>query len=262
MKTLSNNIAVAVQNVLTTAMPQSKTVATEHMIELLEEAITPMLPIANNTLTAKTRLLLPALRGGATFDTFADDVIINIPSFTKATKATIGDIVIPAHSVKFVLPSYDVETVRYFSLAVSGLMIQPDWKDSLGQVHNDSCKLTELIDTVIPVLQGLQAVTTSDSTKVDYNEAIQILGLNAITNFEGLSYDNYTTGLGKTNHGISIIVPMSLVPTIETMLTKDAKKVGVFSYKSALHNFIVVAEAKVENYVVTAVKYRFTVTQA
>lgn len=263
MNILSNTIALAIQNVLIAAMPTSKTVATDHMIELLNDAIMPLLPVRSNHLTRETRALLPTLSGGAMFDTLSDDIVINIPEYTKAKRAAIGDVIVPAHSVKFVLPSYDVETVRFFALACNGLLKQPDWKESLGQAHNDYCKLTELDDTVIPVLQGLAAIpASSDSTKVDYTAAIATLGLHFITNFEGLDYDNYTTGQGKTNHGISIIYPVKLADTVESMLTPDKKKSNVFTYKSSKFSFDVVATDIVEKRQVVSVKYRFTVTKA
>ena len=263
MTTLSNTIAVAVQNVLTSAMPTSKTVAAVAMLETLNDVIMPLLPTRISKLDDVTRSMLPSLSGGAMFDTLSDDIIINVPAYKKATKPAIGDVSVPAHSVKLVLPSYDVDTVRFFALACNGLMKQPDWKESLGQLHNDYCKLTELDDTVIPVLQGLAAIPTStDSTKVDYAGAITILGLLDIVAFEGLSYDNYTTGAGKTNHGISIICPVASADDLELRLIPDAKKANVFTYQSPTYSFDVVATDIVEKRQVVSVKYRFTVTKA
>lgn len=121
-----------------------------------------------SALNETTRALLPSLRGGAMFDTISDDIIIHVPAFRKATKAAITEIEVEKQSIVFKLPSYDIETVRYFSLALSGLLVQPDWSSSLSKEHNNYCKLTELVDSVIPMLQGLQAVSIP-TVKTEFN---------------------------------------------------------------------------------------------
>lgn len=140
MNTLSTHIrALLATNMLTNT--------TKEQVFALVDAVRQQ-PTALNE---ETRALLPSLKGGAMFDPISDDIIIHIPEFFKATKAEQTDINVAAHDVVFKLPSYDVETVLYFSLALSGLIAkQPDY----AIAWNDSCKLTALVDYVIPILQG------------------------------------------------------------------------------------------------------------
>lgn len=112
----------------------------------------------DNKLTEATRAMLPSLKAGM-FDTMSDDIVIKWEAFYKADKSEQTDIHVPAGSVTFKLPSYDVETVRFFALALQGLQKQPDYTASLGKKHNNNAKLTALVDFIIPVLQGADVVT-------------------------------------------------------------------------------------------------------
>lgn len=139
-----NKVSTAIRTLLATNMLTNAT--REQVFALVDSIKQPV-----SALTDETRPLLPSLKGGAMFDTLSDDIIIHIPDFNKATKAEQTTINVPAHDVVFKLPSYDVETVRYFSLALAGLIAkQPDY----NVVWNDACKLTALVDYVVPILQG------------------------------------------------------------------------------------------------------------
>jgi hypothetical protein len=155
MNTLENNLpAMLAQTAIATLLrfkPSMK--VDDALMASIVEDLQAVMPVSDTAtkLTTTTRAMLPALKGGAMIDSLSDDIVIHVPAFAKATNAEQTDIMVEAHSVTFVLPSYDVDSVRYFSLALSGLVsIQPDWKHT----HNDNCKLTALIDFVIPSLQG------------------------------------------------------------------------------------------------------------
>ena len=214
------------------------------------------------TLTDATRKLLPSLNGGARFDPLSDDAVIHIPAFKKANKATITSIEVPAHEVVFKLPAYDEDTVRYFSLALNGLMKQPNY-ESLSKEHNDFCKLTELVNSVIPTLKGELGMELVATTKVDYTQALKTLGLDFVSTIKDVEYDNYTTGLGKTKHGLSVIIPKANRSLIEDSL-KATKVKNVFKYSNELFNFDVVRDVVTDEdgIEVVSLKYRFTVTKA
>ena len=244
---------------LITSMPTGKTVASADMINHLQGLIDGLLPVHIGKLTEITRAMLPSLKGGAMFDSLADTIIINIPAFCKATKVGYTEIKVAAHSVKFVLPSYDVETVRFFCLALSGLLTQPDY----DKEWNDACKLTALIDYVIPVLQGLTSVVTTDNAKVDYSQAVQTLGLDFVTAIAGVTYDNYTTGAGKTNHGLSVIIPKASRALLEDYC-KPTKAKNSFLYGNAIASFDVIRSTVQDDDGIETIglRYRFTVTKA
>lgn len=147
---------------------------------------TALIGLSENKLTEETRKMLPTLRGGAMFDSISDDVVIHIPTFYKATKAEKTSIKVEKHSVTIPLPSYDVETVRFFSIAMGELINrQPDYSVE----WNNEAKLTALVDFVIPVLQGQPITQLVKSTSVTLTAAqLSNVGVN---NLSLLATDDY-----------------------------------------------------------------------
>jgi hypothetical protein len=238
----------------------------------IADDLATLLPSDNaDKLTDVTRSMLPSLKGGALVDTLSDDVVIHIPAFAKATKAEQTDISIAAQSVTFTLDSYSVESVRYFSVALSELVNkQPNYEVA----WNDNCKLTALVDYVIPVLKGLATVTTSTtSAGKDYLQCCDVMGLTAFVNpiiafcndnkvkLESvLTFDQHK----DDNTAINLFVTSRFVKGFRALLTvekvgktdKTVFNVGNISY-IVEESIDKVKEDEEGNEVVTSRKYRF-----
>ena len=194
MNTVNENVL----NAVVTVLLDNKLTVNEQRMTALTTAINRALPVASPKLTEETRALLPSLSGGAIFDSLTDDIVIHIPSFYRSTKTVDNtgkdEFFVAKHRVIFKLDSYSLESVRFFSLTVEGLCVQPDYNNTIPAAHNANCKLTELVDTVIPVLKGLQSVTTSASAaSVDYNAVVSTFGLDSFK-LPCVTWENYYKG--------------------------------------------------------------------
>lgn len=265
MNTQNNDLTLAIIAALVSVKPALK--VDESLTTAVQTAIDKALP-ARDKLTDVTRGLLPSLNGGAMFDTLTDDIVIHIPSFYRSTKAVNNQgndaFLVAKHDVMFTLDSYTVESVRFFSLALTGLCVQPDWSQSITPEHNANCKLTQLVDTVIPVLQGLQAVaiTTSNASK-NYKAIAALMGLEAFTFDVHTGYGADNSGFDQHRDGIAITIFINVDKADELESTMQAKKGGTFIYQASNGlKYDVVPSNIVEGRQLVAVKYRFTLTKA
>jgi len=264
MNTQTNNLLTALTSVL--LAPPFVIKINEERINALQSVIASVLPATVSKLTDTTRALLPSLNGGAMFDTLTDDIVIHIPAFYRSTKAINGQgneaLLVAKQSVTFILDSYSVESVRFFSLAIKGLAIQPQWAE-ITKEHNDNCKLTELVDRIIPVLQGAtQLVTLSTNTAKNYAVLATNMGLEFFTLHTHMGYgvEGYDQHR-EDNSAISIYIKVDKADVVESAM--QAKKGGTFIYSTASGlKYDVVPSNIVESRKVVAVKYRFTLTKA
>jgi len=270
MTTPTNNAELFAQTAIATLLKfkPSMKVDDNLMASIVEDLQAIMLVSSEATkLTTVTRAMLPSLNSGAMFDTLTDDIVIHVPSFYRSTKAINGQgneaLLVTKQSVTFTLDSYSVESVRFFSLALTGLCIQPDWSQSISVEHNDNCKLTELVDRVIPMLQGATQLTTLTTNSVKNYQALATkMGLEYFTNYihTGYGAEGYDQHR-EDNTAISIYVKVDKADTVETVMTP--KKGGTFIYQAEnLQKYDVVPSNIVEGRQVVAVKYRFTSTKA
>lgn len=237
----------------------------DERVTALQSVINSVLPTTSDKLTGTTRALLPSLNGGAMFDTLTDDIVIHIPAFYRSTKAINGQgnasLLVAKQSVTFTLDSYSVESVRFFSLAIRGLAIQPQWAE-ITKEHNDNCKLTELVDRIIPMLQGAtQLITLATNTTKDYPSLATKMGLEFFTHHthKGYGVDGYDQHRDD-NSAISIYIKVDHADRAELAMTP--KKGGTFAYANNGLKYDVVPSNIVEGRQVVAVKYRFTATKA
>jgi len=263
MNTQTTNLLTTLTSVL--LAPPFVIKVNEERVNALQAVLNANLPTVSNKLTDTTRALLPSLNGGAMFDTLTDDIVIHIPAFYRSTKAVNGQgneaLLVAKQSVTFILDSYSVESVRFFSLAIKGLAIQPQWAE-ITKEHNDNCKLTELVDRIIPVMQGAtQLVTLSTTTVKDYPALATKMGLEFFTlhTHTGYGVEGYDQHR-EDNTAISIYISVSRADEVEQAM--QAKKGGTFAYSNNGLKYDVVPSNIVESRQVVAVKYRFTLTKA
>ena len=179
-------------------------------------------------LTTVTRAMLPSLKGGAMIDSLSDDIVIHVPAFAKATKAEQTEINVDAHSVTFALYSYDIESVRYFSLALAGLVSkQPDYDNA----WNDNAKLTALVDYVIPSLQGgLVSTLTKTVTPVKLELKDLIFSeLHARLYTNGVELDNLDFEYSLTRDDCAHFTIAGMNNDILCLFNKDGKSLALSS---------------------------------
>ena len=245
------NLSTQIRALLATNMLSN---ATREQVIGLVDAI--KLPISS--LTTETRELLPSLQGGASYDTLSDDIIIHIPAFTKSGKSGFTDEQVAAHSITIKLPAYDVDTVRYFSLAIAGLQKQPDWTTSLGANLNNACKLTELVDTIIPALQGTKALTANSTIK-SYKTLCEEMHLQNLYSLAA-EWTNHSANSSKYGTAITAIVSIDKANMFEEHL-QATKDVNAYIYETATTRYTVKALEIVEKRQVVSVSYRFRQVQ-
>jgi hypothetical protein len=209
-----------------------------------------------DSLSSETRALLPSLKGGAMFDTLVNDrIVLSIPSFYRSTGTVKGTDLVEKHSITFKLASYDVQSVRLFSIALDKLQSRAEtvpWADDLY--------LSRLVDNAIPVLKGIAATPASAATTAKTYESIcKELGLSILFPL-ATEWTNHSANNAKYGTAITAIVDVAKADDFEEHLTalKDA---GVFLFENEGKRYTVKSTDIVEKRKVTSVSYRINLVK-
>jgi len=231
MTTPTNNAELFANTAIATLLrfkPSMK--VDDNLMASIVEDLQAVIPVSTNEvkLTTVTRAMLPALKGGAMIDSLSDDIVIHVPAFSKATKKEQTDIKVDEHSVTFALSSYDVESVRYFSLALAGLVSKQQDYDTKW---NDNCKLTALVDFVIPSLQGGLVTTLTKSVtpvKLELKDLI-FSELHAILLNNGVELENLDFEYSLTRDECAHFTLAGMNNDILCLFNKDGKSLVLSS---------------------------------
>jgi len=249
-------------------------------LNAIEGAITASLPVAiPSKLTDQQRndaYAIIAPSADVELDTLADDFVIRIPACEPADKTgKLSGASIPDQTVTFKLASYDDASVRFFAIALSKLWIRYSFEETIkaGKMtteERDNLHRYKLITEVIPVLQGLESIKLSNSKgSKDYPAIIREFGLDFLLDIADLSFDNHSTGEGKTSIGLTAVADAtldsydSMLDSLETGLTPVKGKTDLYTYITPSGTkYDVIVKDITERRRIVATRYQFKQSKA